>query len=232
MSFLHLNLRNMTELYEKGGALSGKLKLVLKRIVSRRTLHGRWLNTLSFMEYIGTRKILKSLPAEILNETLLCHIHEEASHSLFFKRLARKVEGEDRLPAEGGRCFRKEEMLTPAEGSIYFQSLDRKSAELSGGSALLNYLYTTWTLETRATAVYLLYNRILKNAGAPFSLNPVLKDEKKHLQQVKHSIEKIDADCRARFKELKEFEEKAFSRFLQNLEKETLKPESKSAEEP
>ena len=200
--------------YEGGGFR--QIELVLERIVSHRALHGRWLNTLSFMEYIGTRKILKSLPAEILNETLLRHIHEEASHSLFFKKLARKVSADSLR-------FREEEMLSPTKCNAYFQSLDRKSAELSRGNTLLNYLYTTWTVETRATAVYSLYNRILKNKKFSFSLNPVLKDEKSHLKQVKTSIEKIDTGFSPRFQELTAFEKKAFALLLQSLEREVFR---------
>ena len=195
--------------------INEKLPLILEMITSRRELHGRWLNTLSFLEYIGTRKILKSLPADILDETLLSHISEEAFHSLFFKRLARKITLKN-------YSFREEELLIPKESERYFQNLDKRSGEVSNANEMLSYFYTTWIVETRAVAVYSLYNRILKAKQFPFTLNPILKDEEKHLIQVKDSIEEMDPRHQSHFRELVEFEEEEFTRFLQYLEREVF----------
>ena len=63
---------------------------ILEKVTSEKALHSRWLNTLSYLEYIGTRKILKSLPAHIFGKVFLEHVNEEARHSLFFKNLAQK----------------------------------------------------------------------------------------------------------------------------------------------
>ena len=187
-----------------------ELQLILEEIVSYRALHGRWLNTLSFLEYIGTRKILKSLPADILDEILLSHISEEAFHSLFFKKLARKV-------TQNNYSFREEELLLPEKCEDYFQNLDKKAESLSGGNKVLNYLYTTWIVETRAVNVYSLYNQILQAKRFPFTLNPILKDEEKHLKQVKNLIEKMDSRYEAHFQELMAFERKEFTSLLKDL---------------
>ena len=205
--------------------INGKLHLILEEITSRPILHGRWLNTLSFLEYIGTRKILKSLPANILDETLLSHISEEAFHSLFFKKLIRKVTLKN--------CsFREEELLAPKESERYFQNLDTKSGDISNANGMLNYLYTTWIIETRAVAVYSLYNQILKAKQFPFTLNPILKDEEKHLTQVKYSIEGMDLHHQTHFQELMEFEEGEFTLFLQCLEREVFQGKAEATVSP
>ena len=192
--------------------MNTELRVVLKEMTSCRELHGRWLNTLSFLEYIGTRKILKSLPAQILNETLLSHITEEALHSLFFKKLARKV-------TLGDCSFGKKELLAPDECENYFQNLDRKAETLSGRDKILNYLYTTWIVETRAVRVYSLYNQILREKRFSFTLNSILKDEEKHLNQVKNLIQERDNRHEIHFQELTAFEGREFGSLLGNLKK-------------
>ena len=189
-----------------------ELQHILEKIISCQKLHGRWLNTLSFLEYIGTRKILKSLPADILDETLLSHIAEEAFHSLFFKKLARKL-------TANNYSFKEEEMLTPKECESYFQQLDQKAELISNGKPELNYLYTTWIVETRAVNVYSLYNKILKEKQFSFTLNPILKDEEKHLMQVKHFIQQMDSQHKIHFKELIGFEGGEFLTLLGHLKK-------------
>lgn len=189
-----------------------ELRLILENIVSSRKIHGRWLNTLSFLEYIGTRKILKSLPAETLDETLLSHIAEEAFHSLFFKKLARKL-------TANNYSFKEEEMLAPEECENYFQQLDGKAELISSGNPVLNYLYTTWIVETRAVKVYSLYSQILREKQFTFTLNPILKDEEKHLTQVKNFIQQRDSRHEIHFQELVEFEEGEFTALLEHLKK-------------
>ena len=198
--------------------ISTELQLVLEEVTSCQRLHGRWLNTLSFLEYIGARKILKSLPADILDETLLSHIAEEAFHSLFFKKLARKV-------TQNNYSFREEELLLPEKCEDYFQKLDKKAESLSSGNKILNYLYTTWIVETRAVTVYSLYNRILQTKQFPFTLNSILKDEEKHLKQVKDLIEQIDNQHKIHFQDLIAFEKKEFMSLLKDLKESVISTE-------
>lgn len=54
-----------------------------------------FLNTLSLMEYIGCRKILKSVSFKKVNIEVLQHISEEASHAFLLKRLVKQLWGED-----------------------------------------------------------------------------------------------------------------------------------------
>ena len=57
---------------------------ILELIVSDRFIHAKWLNALSHLEYIGTRKIIKSQLSENIDYETLKHIHEESRHALFF----------------------------------------------------------------------------------------------------------------------------------------------------
>ena len=184
---------------------------LLNKIVSQPLLHSRFLNTLSFLEYIGTRKIIKSQSSNYFNSELLEHLNEEARHSLFFKKLAQKQAGHP-------LGFRAEELLLKKESENYFQKLDQKAKELSS-NPFFNYLYTTWAIETRALYLYSLYDKILKDHSFPFSLRFVLKEEEEHLKYVEESGVNKNPSHK---KSLKDFEEKEFSQLISCWDKEII----------
>ena len=103
----------------------------LHAVMDDARLHSLWLNTLSFLEYTGARKIAKALPQTAFNERLLEHFSEETQHSLYFKRLARKardciateereslsapeISGTGKTAAKGGGTGRKRQSLPVA----------------------------------------------------------------------------------------------------------------------
>ena len=196
--------------------LESRTSRFLETVISHKNLHGLWLNTLSFLEYMGTRKIAKALCQEIFNETLLDHLNEEARHSLYFKKLARRV-------ASQKYGFQKQELLAGPQVRAYFQNLDEMAEKISQKQPFLNYLLTTWTIEKRAVLVYNTYNCLLRQKKFSFSLNPVLQDEKNHLHNVKTHIEKITSDCGKIFQLLRDFETKEFKILMDCMETELEK---------
>ena len=188
---------------------------ILEKIIRNQGLHFKWLNTLSYLEYIGTRKILKSLPAHILNKTFLEHINEEARHSLFFKKLAQKL-------AQKNLSFKNHELLASTAGSNYFQQVDHYSVKFSCSNPITNYLYTTYTVEQRVLVVYSLYNELLKRKGFSFSLKSILNDEKKHFDFVLEKIKKVDSFWEKNLEDINHFEHQKYFSFLIALEKEVF----------
>jgi hypothetical protein len=61
---------------------------LLHQIVAKPALHARFVNTLSRMEYVGVRKMLKARHSDHLNLDGLQHVIEESSHALRLKRAA------------------------------------------------------------------------------------------------------------------------------------------------
>lgn len=186
---------------------------ILERVISEKVLHSRWLNTLSYLEYIGTRKILKSLPAHILSKTFLEHINEEARHSLFFKNLALKV-GHKNL------SFKEHELLAPKAGNDYFQQIDRYTLKFSFSNPVISYLYTTYIVEQRALVVYSLYNDTLKRKAGSFSIESVLNDEREHCDFVFEKIQKIDPLWEKNLEDMIHFEHQKYFALLIAFEKE------------
>ena len=173
--------------------------------------HAKWLNTLSFLEYIGARKIIKSQDASSLNMMMLEHISEEVRHAYFFKSLSEK--------AFPGTCvgYHDRELLAGRESEDYFQSLDvMVTEELVMSKTLLNYLYVTWLIEKRALWLYKLYSQVLGNDEVGVRLRVVLNEEGRHLEEMRTLIEKIDfKSSELRQKTLSEKEELRFKHLLQ-----------------
>lgn len=196
---------------------------ILEKIVFDKKLHARWLNTLSFLEYIGARKMLKSLPAEHINNILLTHINEESRHSLFFKKLSKKVLGEDLF-------FKQEEMFCSQQAETYFQNVDKKAQTIADGENLLNYLYTTYMVETRAVSAYTIYNKILERNNFSFTLQALLKEEENHLDNTTSMIKELDPLWEQHLEQLKQAEYSLYFSLLHDLEEElTQKQVSKSS---
>jgi hypothetical protein len=70
-----------------------RLESLVDKIVADQVLHARWLNTFSYLEYVGFRKIVKSQKAEALTAAILGHACEEGRHALGLKKLALRLGG-------------------------------------------------------------------------------------------------------------------------------------------
>jgi hypothetical protein len=94
------------------------LEECLAKILDDPNLHASWLNTFSYLEYVGFRKIVKSQASDSMSLETLGHAVEEGRHALRLKRLAVKV---------GGVAFdsyRAEKLLCGDAAEAYFQKLD------------------------------------------------------------------------------------------------------------
>ena len=192
---------------------------VVAKVVTDDHLHARWLNTFSFLEYIGFRKIVKSQRAEVLNRSLLMHALEEGRHALLLKKLAVKL---------GGQTFdfyRQETMLCPDAAKTYFQELDHqcdaKFAHLGElERAKLVYLYVTWLIERRALDVYGRYKKVLGDSDVAPKLNALLAEEVGHLRAVEAGIAAGDPEHAARSAEFEALESDLYQDFVSALVRE------------
>lgn len=160
------------------------MKEILTQIVQNQLLHARWLNSLSYLEYRGARKILRSQKTEAIDVTLLQHISEEVKHALFFKKLAMRVGGPE------FQKFSDETMLASPVLKSYFFHLDKDGTQ----AALMQnqelgeknkYELITWLVEERALKVYREYDKVLKQFESDISIEPVLREEENHLSTVR-----------------------------------------------
>src|ERR1700733_11588698 len=68
-----------------------ELEDLLYQIVSTPLLHAKWLNTLSYLENCGARKIAHCEHPTKVKEEMLKHASEEFRHAYYLKQQIRKV---------------------------------------------------------------------------------------------------------------------------------------------
>ncbi len=166
------------------------LATTLKGIISDPQMHARWLNSLSYLEYRGFRKIARSRSTEEMTFDILMHTAEEVRHSLFFKKQAVRIGGND------FDSFREDALMCPESLKSYFFEIDSKATlaisslekHLLSGAA---YSLVTWLVEKRAMSIYQVYEELLKASSARFSLSGVLKEESLHLKEVGNNAERL-----------------------------------------
>jgi hypothetical protein len=190
-------------------------KNTLSRLVNIPELHGRFLNTLSLLEYIGARKIMKSQHEENITPTVLGHMVEEIRHAQVVKKIAVKVGG------AAMKTYREEALLCGAEGRAYIQAIDRAAEEVLGkNSSWANYLLTTLVVEERAQDIYPLYDQLLAPLGLNGPLKAIFREEEEHLSQVTELLKTQGACTEEMIQSVRAVEQKYFHEFFSRIEQE------------
>jgi hypothetical protein len=202
---------------------SDRLASLVARVVADPQLHARWVNTFSFLEYVGFRKIVKSQQAETLSAEILAHALEEGRHAMSLKKLAIKI---------GGKAFdsyRADVLLCGEEAEGYFQTLDQAcDAALQDQNeeqrSALVYLYVTWLVEIRALDVYSVYGKAVAPFGGAQGLDGLLAEEAQHLSRVESELQKRDLDFAMRSRAFSAIEAELYETVLSAFEAETAEP--------
>ncbi|MDQ6867976.1 MAG: hypothetical protein M3178_06080 [Pseudomonadota bacterium] len=193
-----------------------RLESLVDRIVADPALHARWLNTFSYLEYVGFRKIVKSQRAEVLTAAILGHACEEGRHALGLKKLAVKLGGAE------FDSYAPEVLLCGEEAEAYFQDLDKACDEALAGRSgeergKLTYCYVTWLVERRALDVYQGYKRALGGSEIARKLGGLLAEETKHLADVEAVLHTGDPEFSTRSKEFEAVEAALYQNFVSAL---------------
>jgi hypothetical protein len=166
--------------------------------------HARFLNTLSLMEHIGSRKIMASQSEHGLSGDTLRHLAEETRHAYFFKRSAEKL-------ARRALGYSTSETIAGAAARGYMERLDAEILrELAGAESALPYLYMSLIVELRAVWFYRLYQEALAEHEQSLSLRSVLAEEELHLGVMLARLSGMDKDFAARVKHFQALERERF----------------------
>lgn len=68
-----------------------KVTSLLNKIVQNNGLYAKWLNTLSYLENCGARKIAICEHATLVKEEMLKHASEEFRHSHYLKKQIKRI---------------------------------------------------------------------------------------------------------------------------------------------
>jgi hypothetical protein len=194
---------------------NASLAALLDRIIARPREHARLLNTLSRLEYVGVRKMLKSRRAERLNLDGLQHVLDEAVHALRLKKAALALAGD----GDSVATFSDADTLAGDAAESYLQGVDHAAeAALADvpepARAEANYLLSSAAIEVRAQVFYPLYERRLREHGIAVSVAAIMRDEDRHLAEMAAGLERGVPGWRARLETVLETEERLFARFV------------------
>ncbi len=202
------------------------IESLLVDIVNDNSLHAKWLNTLSYMENCGARKISKYEHSNQVDITVLKHAAEEHRHAFYLKNMIARVE------KDSCEFYGQDEVLGGYDSFQYLPKLDIYAArylkqELGiQGSAMkqLAYLLVTYAIEMRADELYPIYQSVLKRADSKVSVYNIIKEEEGHLREMILSLEGGLPNWEEHAKVILQYEKELFNHWLTIIEAQIRQP--------
>lgn len=197
------------------------IKPILENIVSDNVLHAKWLNTLSYMENAGAKKISASEHKEKVNLIILKHAAEEHRHAYYLKKQLDKLDG------DLCKTYTSDELLAPKDTKFYLNALDvavcrylKQHFNLSGYELkFAAYLFVTYAIEVRADELYPVYQDVLTAAGSKVTVKSIILEEEGHLEEMLNQLRSFDADWEKHAELVIKIEQDMFNSWMQNLNK-------------
>lgn len=163
----------------KNGNFESLTRTLLQQVTSTRAREVAWLDLLSQMEYVGMRKIVKSLDFGRVDVHVLQHIAEEASHAYLLKTVVEKL---------GGTAWKNWATSPFSElGWRYFSGLDRELCELEPDQSSF-YATVSWAVEQRVLELYPTYLEITQEPLVRRVIETILAQEKRHHREAELAI--------------------------------------------
>jgi hypothetical protein len=158
----------------------------ITKITSDPFTHAKFLNTLSYMENVGARKISKFAPKTDVSLIVLKHAAEEHRHAYYLKKQISK------LYPTGFETYADAWLLNPQRSRNYLDVLDlrvcqyaKKALGLSGSDIKwAAYLLVTYAIEVRADSLYPIYQNILTEIGSKIQVKSIIVEEEGHLEEM------------------------------------------------
>jgi hypothetical protein len=213
----NLNARN-----QRHAQLRIELQNQLLKIINCPTLHARWLNTFSLLEYIGFKKMVSSHSLSEIDLSILTHSLEEGRHATLFKKKAIHMGGAHYS------SYRPATTLAGEEATNYFTLLERECVhevtEFLGTQATtlatqtkITYLCLTKLIEERAVFIYTTYELALAQTGQPSSVAGLLAEEVHHLRSVTTELVSLGPDWLPHYAQLENYEESLFNVYFDTV---------------
>lgn len=136
------------------------LRRLLDFIVSSDKLHAKWLNTVSYLENCGARKIAACEHPTLVKEEVLKHASEEFRHAHYLKSQIDRVSTHSipnySLPnLIGGTASLHYLTALDLQTSRYLSSLQLSKSSIREAA----YLLVTYAIEVRAEEFYPIYGK-------------------------------------------------------------------------
>jgi len=199
-----------------------QLTSVLEKIVNDNLLHSKWLNTLSYMENAGAKKISASEHKEDVTLLILKHAAEEHRHAYYLKKQLAK------LDETVCKTYSNAELLAPNHTKYYLNTLDvqvcrylKDQFKLSGYDLkFAAYLFVTYAIEVRADELYPIYQEILSTKESRVTVKSIILEEEGHLEEMLNQLREFSPDWEKHAQEIIKIEQQMFNDWMIGLEKE------------
>lgn len=201
-----------------------QIQKILENIVEDNVLHAKWLNTLSYMENAGAKKISASEHKEQVNLVILKHAAEEHRHAYYLKKQL------DKLGGNLCKTYTNEELLTPNHTKFYLNALDvavcrylKQHFKLAGYELkFAAYLFVTYAIEVRADELYPVYQEVLTRAGSKVNVKSIILEEEGHLEEMINQLKSFSTDWESHAELIIKIEQDMFHSWISNLGKQLL----------
>ncbi|MNK50396.1 hypothetical protein D3C87_692720 [compost metagenome] len=195
------------------------LDSILKKIVADNVLHAKWLNTLSYMENAGAKKISASEHKENVNLIILKHAAEEHRHAYYLKKQIAKVD------EAFCKTYTNAELLSPNNTKYYLHALDiavcrylKAAFNLSGYDLkFAAYLFVTYAIEVRADELYPIYQAVLDEAKSKVNVKSIILEEEGHLEEMINQLVNFSPDWENHAAEVIKIEKDLFDSWVAAL---------------
>ena len=199
-----------------------EITTLLSNIVKDNTLHSKWLNTLSFMENAGARKISASEHKEQVTLLILKHAAEEHRHAYYLKKQLAKLDDTQ------CKTYQTSELLAPNHTRFYLNTLDiqvcrylKTHFNLSGYDLkFAAYLFVTYAIEVRADELYPIYQAVLTEHQSKVTVKSIILEEEGHLEEMINQLNEFSPVWEQHAQEVIKIEQHMFSKWMVGLEKE------------
>lgn len=169
-----------------------QIRSFVHQIVDTPELHAKWLNTLSFLENCGARKIAACEHPTLVKEEILKHASEEFRHAHFLKKQIARVWPD---PIE---TYSTHNLLGGITTLHYLHSLDVQTSrylkEIGFSATTFKeaaYTLVTYAIERRASELYPIYQDILRTKNVHVSVSSILLEEKEHLAEMERELVRL-----------------------------------------
>ncbi|MBB4805496.1 rubrerythrin [Chryseobacterium defluvii] len=190
--------------------------LLLQKIVQDNTTHAKWLNTLSFMENAGARKISACEHHSQVNLIQLKHAAEEHRHAYYLKKQIGKID------PDLCNTYEREELLASNATRQYLHSLDIQTCRYLQNTFQLSreelkyaaYLFVTYAIEVRADELYPVYQEILTQKSSKIMVKSIILEEEGHLEEMISQLDDFSPDWKSHAENILKIEKKLHDQWI------------------
>jgi hypothetical protein len=169
------------------------LQEILDVLISSDALHAKWVNTISYLENCGARKIAACEHPTLVKEEMLKHASEEFRHAHYLKSQIERISdtpiSDYSLPnlIGGIATLRYLEALDVQTCRYLSKTIGMDSRTLRA----VAYLLVTYAIEVRAEEFYPIYDSALRDHGSKIAVKSILLEEKEHLAEMREGLAQI-----------------------------------------